>query len=112
MHCVKNKKKVGGIFCDLEKAFDCVNHDILLSKLDFYRGKGKIIKSHLKNRYQKILTDSKVSYQSIFSDWDKVKHGVPLGSILGIFSSLFVLTTYQKSLKLTLNQSSLQMIQA
>jgi hypothetical protein len=31
-----NKSIVGGIFCDLEKVFDPVNRDILLSKLTYY----------------------------------------------------------------------------
>jgi len=48
------KKIVGGLFLDLQKAFDCVNHDIPLSKLNFYVISGKankLLKPYIKDRY-------------------------------------------------------------
>jgi hypothetical protein len=38
---LNNKLIVGGVFCDLQKAFDCVDHTLLLSKMHWYGISGK-----------------------------------------------------------------------
>jgi hypothetical protein len=86
LNALNNKTMMGGIFCDLEKAFDCINHDILLSKLKFYGITGPahdLITSYLCKRYQRVLINSRNKYDNIASDWNKINHWVPQGSILG-----------------------------
>jgi hypothetical protein len=59
LQALDNNQLVGGLFCDLSKAFDYVNHDILLAKLEFYGVTGhvhKLITSYLKSRYQRVVT--------------------------------------------------------
>jgi len=36
-----NKEILGGVFCELHKAFECINHALLLEKMKFYRLSGK-----------------------------------------------------------------------
>ena len=60
LDALNNKMMVGGIFCDLQKAFDCVNHSILLTKLKFYGITGKthkLIKSYLEGRGQLVSSN-------------------------------------------------------
>jgi hypothetical protein len=38
---MNNKSRAEGILCDTEKGFDCVNHNILLLKIEFYGIIGK-----------------------------------------------------------------------
>ena len=81
---LNNKITVGGIFCDLHKAFDCVNHGILLSKMEFYGivGKtGNLIQSYLQNRYQRVVI--KKDTVNYCSEWEQITDGVPQGSVLG-----------------------------
>ena len=70
----------GVVLIDLRKAFDTVNHDILLTKLQDIGASGltlKWFKSYLSGRYQK------VSFKDSLSDALEVSTGVPQGSILG-----------------------------
>ena len=77
---MNNKMLVGGIFCDLEKAFDCVNHDILLAKLKFYGISNKYLRlyqSYLCNRYCRTAIYNDNENSNKVSDWATVRHGVP-----------------------------------
>ena len=55
---LNNKQMVGGIFCDLHKAVNHINHAVLLEKMKFYGVSGKfynLVKSYLDGRYQKVI---------------------------------------------------------
>ena len=69
-----------GIFIDLSKAFDTVNHQILLDKLQYYgvrRVAHDSFSNYLQNRQQF------VQYNGTNSSYHNIKCGVPQGSILG-----------------------------
>jgi hypothetical protein len=61
-------------------AGDCVNHEILLSKLHFYGIQGINIhwfRSYLTNRKQKVEIKPSNSTHNLVSDWGILKHGAP-----------------------------------
>uniref|UniRef100_A0A1B6LZY6 Reverse transcriptase domain-containing protein n=1 Tax=Graphocephala atropunctata TaxID=36148 RepID=A0A1B6LZY6_9HEMI len=77
-------RSTAGVFCDLSRAFDCVNHIILIEKMRELGIGGKaleLMKSYLLLRKQRTII-SKNSNQ-VKSNWDFVSYGVPQGSILG-----------------------------
>lgn len=77
---IDDHKVAAGVFLDLSKAFDTINHSILLSKLNHYGIRDhalKLISNYLNDRKQFVQFKDKTSNETT------VKCGVPQGSILG-----------------------------
>ena len=101
---LNRKNFIGGLFCDLQKAFDCVNHDILLAKMEFYGITGiviKLMRSYLENRYQRIsLNDSK--FNKVYSKWEH-KPCSATGSVLGPLFFLIYINDFSSIISKTAN---------
>jgi len=65
-----------------------------LSKCEFYGFRGRtraLLRSYCSDRYQRVLINNGFSDNTTFSEWGKIKHGVPQGSILGhLFFLLYI----------------------
>ena len=77
---IDSKQHSIGIFLDLKKAFDTLDHNILLQKLEKYGFRGptyRWLQNYLLNRYQYVQIDN------CKSEMLKVRCGIPQGSIIG-----------------------------
>ena len=74
------KSSAGGILTYLSKAFDCLNHKLLIAKLEAYGfdiSALEFIYNYLKERKQRTKVNC------FYSSWRELKYGVPQGSLLG-----------------------------
>ena len=77
---IDHGKMFGALLTDLSKAFDCLDHELLIAKLNpygFSLTALKLVHSYLSNRKQRTKINSS------YSSWLEIIFGVPQGSILG-----------------------------
>ena len=83
---LENRKHTLTIFLDLSKAFDTLEHDTILKKLNKYGIRGTCLdwfKSYLTDRYMSVKCRTSTSPNEIRSKTFDVKYGTPQGSCLG-----------------------------
>ena len=76
----RQRRRIWGFFTDLSNAFDCVDHNLLMTKLSWYGVTPislKLAFSYLSNRTQGVRINNSHSRKS------EIKYGVPQGSVLG-----------------------------
>ena len=81
-NCVDKGKTFGTLLADLSNAFDCLDHELLIAKLNAYGFNLpalRLIHDYLTNRKQRTKIDDNCS------SWSEILFGVPQGSILGPF---------------------------
>lgn len=81
---LEQKNIAMGVFLDLSKAFDSLDHAIILEKLELYGIRGialQWIRSYLTDRYQKVVNEK--DHKKYFSERGLISFGIPQGSILG-----------------------------
>lgn len=79
-NAIDKGKKCKLYSCDLSKAFDSIDHQLLLKKLKYYGIRGiafDMVSSFLENRFQQVHIGTERS------DWERVICGVPQGSVMG-----------------------------
>jgi hypothetical protein len=75
---LNNKAKVKVTFCDIEKAFECVNHNILLHKLEICEiteSSKNLYSQYLRDRYQCVCLKDNLTHCNLITNWSEIRHG-------------------------------------
>ena len=96
LHALENKMNIDVVYLDFAKAFDEVDHYILMQKVKQFGIKGKLhtwLNNFLTNRYQQVIVNGTLSRK------EKVISGVPQGTVLGPLLFLIYINDLESALK-------------